>query len=129
MSGIMETFQKNRRKPVPQKIFELGNVLILSSEAETGVKEYRHLAFGMIGPESGYADGRSVLDAVLSELGLKGTYKPASHPSFFEGRCAEVTDEQGCWLARIGELHPEVITNFNLSFPIVLCELRLKKVI
>ncbi len=129
MPGIMETFQKNRRKPVPQKIFELGNILTLNSEAETGVEEYRHLAFGIIGPESGYAGGRSVLDAVLSELGLKGAYKPASHPSFFEGRCAEVTDQNSGWLARLGEVHPEVITNFSLAYPILLCELRLWKVI
>ncbi len=129
LSGIMETFQKNRRKPVPQKIFELGNILAVSSEAETGTAEYRHLTFGLIGPDQGYAGGRSVLDAVLFELGLKGTYKPASHPAFFEGRCAEVTDEQGRWLARIGEVHPEVITNFNLAYPIVLCELRLQQVI
>ncbi len=129
LSGIMETFQKNRRKPVSQKIFELGNILTVSSEAETGTAEYRHLAFGLIGPHQGYAGGRSVLDAVLFELGLQGIYKPASHPAFFEGRCAEVTDEQGRWLARIGEVHPEVITNFNLAYPIVLCELRLQQVI
>ena len=50
------------------------------------MNEYRHLAFGTIGPDAGYADGRAVLDSVLRELGLNGEYRPLEHPSFIEGR-------------------------------------------
>jgi len=34
MTGIMETFHKNRRKAVPQKIFEIGNVVQIDPDKE-----------------------------------------------------------------------------------------------
>ncbi|MCK4765860.1 MAG: phenylalanine--tRNA ligase subunit beta [Candidatus Aminicenantes bacterium] len=128
-AGIMETLEKNRKKPVPQEIFEIGTVTLLNPETETGVNEYRHLAFGIIGPEAGYAEGRAVLDSVLRELGWEAEYRPVEHPTFIEGRCAEVSGGSGgeVW-ARLGEIHPRVLCNFNLANPVVYCELRLAKV-
>lgn len=128
MTGIMETFHKNRRKVVPQRLFEIGNVIYINPEMETGINEYRHLAFGIIGPDTGYAEGRMILDSVLRELDLKGEYKSVTHPTFSEGRCADVTNATGLW-ARIGEIHPQVLNNFGLAFPVAFCELRLMKVI
>ncbi len=128
MTGIMETFHKNRRKAVPQRVFELGNVIVINPEMETGVNEYRHLAFCIIGPETGYAEARMILDSVLRELKLTGDYSPVDHPSFCEGRCAEVTNTNGLW-ARIGEIHPQVLNNFGLAFPVSYCEVRLMQVV
>ena len=128
MTGIMDTFQKNRRKAVPQQIFEIGNVIHLNPEMETGVNEYRHLAFGIIGADTGYAQARAILDSVLCEVNFQGEYKPITHPTFSEGRLAEVTNADGLW-ARIGEIYPQVLNNFGLAFPVVYCELRLMKVI
>jgi phenylalanyl-tRNA synthetase beta chain len=127
MTGIMETFEKNRKKSVPQRIFEIGPVTFLNPGNETGIDEYRHLVFGIIGPAAGYAEARAVLDALFRELGLKGQYRPLEHPSFIEGRCARVTIDDDRW-ARVGEIHPQVLDNFNLTYPIALCELRLAKV-
>jgi phenylalanyl-tRNA synthetase beta chain len=127
MTGIMETLEKNRKKAVPQRIFEVGAVTFLDPQTETGVNEYRHLGFAVTGPETGYAEGRAFLDSVLRELGLKGEYHPLEHPSFIEGRCAEVTIGNDSW-AHLGEIHPQVLNNFSLTFPMVYCELRLSKV-
>ncbi|MBN2008887.1 phenylalanine--tRNA ligase subunit beta [candidate division KSB1 bacterium] len=128
MTGLMETFHKNRRKAMPQWIFELGNVVIIDPEKETGTSEYRHLAFGIIGPDAGYAEARMVLDSILAELNLTGEYTPATHPAFCDGRLAEVTGPDGL-CARIGEIHPRVLNNFGLAYPVAYCELRLKQVI
>ncbi len=127
MTGIMEAFEKNKKKAVPQKIFEIGPVTFLNPESETGINEYRHLAFALIGPEAGYAEVRAVLDSVLRELGLKGEYRALAHPTFIDGRCAEVTMENNLW-ARLGEIHPQVLCNFGLAFPAAFCELRLARV-
>jgi len=128
MTGILETFNKNRRKAVPQKIFEIGNVVHLNPEMETGTNEYRHMAFAIIGPDAGYAEGRMYLDALLRELKWDATYSPVEHPTFCEGRCAELTNDQGLW-ARLGEVHPQVLNNFGLNYPIVYGEIRLSRVI
>jgi phenylalanyl-tRNA synthetase beta chain len=127
MTGLMETFEKNRKKSVPQHIFEIGPVSLLNPDAETGVNEYRHLVFGIIGPDAGYAEARAVLDSILRELGLKGRYRPVEHPTFIQGRCAQVDIDNDLW-ARLGELHPQVLNNFNLTYPLALCELCFAKV-
>ena len=128
MTGVMETFYKNRRKTIPQRIFEVGNIMLINPKMETGTNEYRHLAFAIIGPETGYAEGRMVLDSVMRELNYQGDYKPVSHPAFCQGRCAELTGDAGLW-ARAGEIHPQVLNNFGLIYPVSYCELRLVKVI
>ncbi|RQW09610.1 phenylalanine--tRNA ligase subunit beta [candidate division KSB1 bacterium] len=128
LTGILETFNKNRRKTVPQKIFEIGNVVHLNAEKETGTDEYRHLAFSVIGPDAGYAAGRMTLDAILHELGWRGDYEAALHPSFTEGRCARITNENGLW-ALLGEIHPQVLNNFGLAYPVLYCEMRLMQVL
>jgi phenylalanyl-tRNA synthetase beta chain len=127
MTGLLETFEKNKKKAVPQRIFEIGPVTFLNPQSETGVNEYRHLAFAIIGPDAGYADGRAILDSILRELGLQGEYQALEHPSFIEGRCAEVTGDKELW-ARLGEIHPQVLNNYSLAYPIVYCELRLAQV-
>ncbi|MCP4751623.1 MAG: phenylalanine--tRNA ligase subunit beta [Proteobacteria bacterium] len=128
LTGIMETFQKNRRKALPQKIFEIGNVIHIQLEKETGTMEYRHLAFAIIGSEAGYAEGRAIMDAVLHEIMRTVAYRPESHPAFSEGRCALISDENGTW-GRLGEIHPQVLANFGLVFPVVYGELRLAQII
>jgi len=128
MTGIMETLQKNRRKTVPQKIFELGNVVFHNNKKETGADEFRHLAFAIIAPEIGYADGRAILDSILREIGKKVDYSPEAHPAFCDGRCAKITGEKGTW-AILGEIHPEVLNNFSLAYPVVYGEIRLIQVI
>lgn len=127
-TGIMETFQKNRRMAVPQKIFEIGNVSILDSRAPTGVAEFRHLAFGMIGPKTGYAQVRAVLDALLRELEMQGEYREAEDPTFITGRTARLEGENGV-MARLGEIHPRVLNFFSLAYPVGYCELLLTRVI
>lgn len=124
MTGIMETFVKNKKKAVPQRIFEIGPVTFLDTEAETGVAEYRHLAFAVTGPQTGYAEVRAVLDSVLRELGLSGEYRVGEHPTFIEGRYAVVDIEDGLW-AHLGEIHPQVLNNFGLAYPVAFGELRI----
>ncbi len=128
MTGIMETFHKNRRKAVPQRIFEIGNIISINPKMETGTDEYRHLSFGITSPDTGYAEVRAILDSVIRELEWKGEYEPIIHPAFIEGRCAKVTfDNHLC--GRIGEIHPQVLNNFGLPFPVAFCEICLIKVI
>jgi phenylalanyl-tRNA synthetase beta chain len=57
-------------------------------------------------------------------LGLSGKYRTAEHPTFIDGRCAEVAVENDLW-ARVGEIHPQVLNNFGLAYPIAFCEMRL----
>jgi len=127
MTGLMETLSKNKRRPMPLRIFEIGNVVILDDETETGVNESRHIGALLMGPNIGYAEARATLDALLFELGYRGEYRQADHPSFIGGRLAEINTDK-C-LAHAGEIHQQVLNNFGLIFPVAYLELRLFRII
>jgi len=127
-TGVLETFQNNRRKGLPQKIFEIGNIVLIDPEKETGTSEYRHVAFAVIGPEAGYAEGRATMDAILHEIQKKVSYSADVHPSFSQGRFASISGENDIW-GFLGEFHPQVLNNFGLAYPVVYGELRLMQII
>lgn len=46
-------------------------------------------------------------------------------PTYFEGRCAEVL-YKGQAIGKLGVLHPEVITNFELNLPAAAVEINIE---
>ncbi|MCI0332048.1 MAG: phenylalanine--tRNA ligase subunit beta [Planctomycetes bacterium] len=127
MGGLFEALRENRRRPMPQRLFEIDNVVELDDAAETGAAEQRRVAFVETGRESGYATARSVVDALLRELGWKAEYNAIDHPTFVPGRAASFSID-GKPLGILGEVHPEVLTNFGLTHPVALAEINLQRV-
>jgi phenylalanyl-tRNA synthetase beta chain len=112
---------------MPQRMFEIDNVVELDDSAETGAAEYRKVALAEIGRESGFATARSVVDALLRELGWQPEYKSVEHPTFVPGRVAEIS-LGGKPIGVLGEVHPEVLTYFGLTYPVALAEITLQRV-
>jgi phenylalanyl-tRNA synthetase beta chain len=127
MGGLFEALRENRRRPMPQRMFEIDNTVALDDAAETGAAEFRKLALVEIGRESGYATARSVVDSLLRELGWKAQYAAVDHPTFVPGRAAEFSVD-GQAIGVLGEVHPETLTNFGLTYPVALAELTLQRV-
>jgi phenylalanyl-tRNA synthetase beta chain len=127
LGGIFEALRENRRRPMPQRMFEIDNVVELDDSAETGAAEYRKVALAEIGRESGFATARSVVDALLRELGWQPEYKSVEHPTFVPGRVAEIS-LGGKPIGVLGEVHPEVLTYFGLTYPVALAEITLQRV-
>ena len=127
IGGLFEALRENRRRPMPIGLFEIDNVANLDATAETGAAEERRMAFVEIGKESGYATARSTVDALLRELGWTPEYAAIDHPTFVPGRAASFS-VGGKQLGILGEVHPEVLTNFGLTFPVALAELTLQRV-
>ena len=125
MTGVMGALRENRRRPMPLRLFECNNVTIIDDTRPTGVRDERRLCFVEMGPDAGYAHARSVLDALLWELGLEGSYAAVSHPAFVPGRVAEVKTS-GAVHARVGELHPAALVGFRLDQPVALVEVVLE---
>jgi phenylalanyl-tRNA synthetase beta chain len=113
---------------MPQRLFEVDNVVKLDDTAETGAAEERRVALVEIGRESGYATARSTIDALLRELGWKPDYAAVDNKTFVEGRAATFSVD-GQPVGVLGEVHPEVLTNFGLTHPVALAEMTLKRVI
>lgn len=130
MTGLMEHLRENRRAPMPLKFFELDNAVGLNASAETGAKEERRVAIVEMGPQASYASIRAVVDSLLFELGLQGTYTAIENPAYIPGRvaglsCRALKNDASPldFSGSLGEFHPETITNFGLDYPVAIADL------
>jgi phenylalanyl-tRNA synthetase beta chain len=121
-SSLLEQLANNTDHPLPQKIFEVGDVVGMTRDAEP--VEVRTIAAAFVGHGAGYAVGRSVMDTLLHEMGYEGVeYRAIDHPSAIPGRVAEVRASDGQPLGQLFEVHPEVLEEWKLSAPVVMLSL------
>ena len=112
LPNLLDTLSLNKHRDLPQRIFEVGPVIVNYKE------EYR-LAAVSIHANANFAEVKSVVDAVLNEIGLEDAEVVESENStFLEGRRADIVLDEKI-IGVFGELHPEVILNFGLSYPVV----------
>ena len=69
----------------------------------------------------------STLDFIMTSLGFIKEYevKPSENPSYINGRYGDIY-LKGIKIGEIGEIHPEVLLNFKLEFPVSAMELNLQ---
>lgn len=125
LPSLLSVLRENRRHPLPHKIFEVGDVVVLDPQAETGAKNVRRAAAAVIGNNMGFTYIKSIAEALLRELGITWEVRPTWHPSFLDGRVAELV-VGGKHIGVVGELHPEVILGFELEHPVAIFEIDLE---
>lgn len=128
LPGLLQTLQKNVGRELPQRIFEIGDVTLLDPEAETGAREHRHAAASLAASQAGFAELRSLAEALLAELSWGLATEPVEIGTFLPGRCARLVACRGDErreVGQIGEVHPEVLDRFHLRYPTVAFEVDL----
>jgi len=130
INGLMEFLEDNKHEELPQKIFEVGDVAYIDEAAETGTKIIKKIACAVTHSTANFTEIKSITDAFILNLGLKMEIETYDHPAFIRGRCArvEATGEavEGSVVGYFGEVDPEVITNFELEYPVVAFEMEFK---
>ncbi len=125
LPGLLGTLAANTHRPLPQRIFEVGDVSFLDAEAPTGAREVRHVAGALCAATAGFADLRPAVEALFAELGWGLATEPDDRPSHLPGRGARlvaVRGEERRAVGHMGELHPEVLEAFHLRHPVVAFE-------
>ncbi len=117
---LLEVLSRNKHHPMPQKIFEVGDVVV-------GMKNRLRLAACITHSKANFAEIRSVVQAVMKELDLKWDVKESEDPAFIEGRRADII-VNGRKVGVFGEIHPEVLERFELVNPVVAFEIDLTDV-
>ena len=124
---LMDTLLLNRSEEKPIRIFEVGDVILLSKKEETGTKREVHLSAVSYHEDADYTEIKSSLDFIMTSLGYFDDYeiKPGKNPSYIDGRYGEIYLKD-LIIGEIGELHPEILLNFKLEFPVSAFELNIE---
>lgn len=124
---IMETIGYNRSEEKPIRIFEVGDVIQLDDSEETGAKRKLHLAAATYHENADFTEIRSTIDFIINALGNKDNYEilPNNNPTYIDGRCGDIM-VNNTKIGEIGEIHPEVLNNFKLEFPVAALEINLQ---
>ncbi len=115
LPNLMEILSLNQHRELPQRIFEVGDVVV------NGITT-QHLAAVSIHPASNFTEIRGVVDAVMRERRLEYNIIGTDDPAFLKGRRAALL-VGGDEIGTLGEIHPDVLTNFGLQQPTVGFEL------
>ncbi len=127
LPSLLKNLAENQHQEYPQNLFEIGRTFMLDANIETGVAETERLVLVMCHEKTDFTEIRQVLDALLRSLGLELVIQESTHPSFIPGRIGDVL-VNGKNIGQIGEVHPQVLTNWGITVPVVGLEVDLKKV-
>ena len=125
IKAVVAILQENKNNDYPQKIFELGPIIYLDGEKPV---QRDHLSIAIAHSRSNYSELRSVVDALFKEIGAKIKYVNSSEPVFIEGRGADIIFGRKK-VGFIGEVHPQVLNNFELKMPVTLCEIDIEDLV
>ncbi len=126
LPSLLEVLKYNKRYEYPQKIFEIGYVIKPDEGAETGVSEEINIAYLISSPETTYTDAKAVLETLSQILNKRWEVKEKNRPPFLEGRTAEILEGEKS-IGYLGEIHPQVLENFELTQPVSAAEIYLTK--
>ncbi len=101
--------------------FECGNTFTPQNGLPVETKKF---CVGMYGKEVDFFVLKGVIEAILNNVGFKGyEIEPETNNSTFHpGRCAKVV-YNNMYIGTFGELHPDVIENYNLGQRVYVAEI------
>ncbi len=126
--NLIQVLSDNKHNEFPQKIFEVATCFKKNEKEDTNVSEFKRLAVLLTHATADYTEIRQIFDALMSALDLKYEVSEVEHPSFISGRVGRVKVE-GKDIAYIGEIHPQVLENWDLDYPIVAFELNITEIV
>lgn len=134
LPGLLKTINANRNLPLPIKLFEISDIVMLHSSSDTGAKNERRLCAVNYNKSPGFEVIHGLLDRVMQLLEIPFSSNKESNgyclracedSTFFPGRCAEIVVD-GEVVGKIGVLHPDVITKFDFTLPCAAMEITIE---
>jgi phenylalanyl-tRNA synthetase beta chain len=129
LPGILNFLSHNTHIDYPQRVFECGDSILIDGGAETKTRTEIKVAAAICDFKSSYESIQATAYSLLQNLGFKRwKTRSADHPSFIPGRTAKILlgDEE---VAILGEVHPEVLTNYGIPNPVTAVEVNLTTIL
>ena len=121
MPSLMRILRHNKHRDLPQRIFEIGYVS--SDHCSTP-----HLCALSTASKVSFTEIKSVAESIVRELAVKYELSPCNYRTFIEGRGAKIIVE-GKDVGIFGEVSPKVVTDFEITHPVIMFEMDLSSII
>ena len=115
LPSLMAILRKNKHRELPQRVFEIGDVVRNASNKKL-------LAALSIHGKASFTEVKSVVQSVLEGIGVSCEVEALDNATFLNGRCAGIT-VGGVRVGMFGEVSPSTITAFELKYPVVAFEM------
>src|SRR3989344_906625 len=120
--SLMDFLEHNTSQEYPQQVYEVGDIVIINDRAETKTDTRKHLAWALADKEANFTKAKQIITYILTGLNIDFQIEEESNDSFITGRCARIIANKKV-LGYFGEIHPKVLQNFSIEFPICALEL------
>lgn len=122
LPSLLRVESASGRAFYPHRLFEAGEVA--RPNASSVVGSDTRLVLGVLAVHAGvtFSELHSALDLLLYYAGYTYELRPLPHPSYLEGRAGQILIG-GSPVGYIGELHPEVLDQWQITVPAAAFEL------
>jgi len=124
LPSLMHVLENNTHRRYPQELAEVGFTAHRDDSENTGVAEHQTVAGAIARTDATYEDIKGRLQALATEFDVELETPATAHPSFIDGRVAEVVVD-GESAGVVGEIHPKVLVERELEVPVSAFEFRL----
>ncbi len=128
INSLLEFLEDNKHEELPQRIFEIGDVAYLDETKETKMVTVKKLAAAQVSSDANFTTIKSIVESFVTNMGFEMELTDGEDSAFITGRCANFTvtptneNTPFTFKGYFGELKPEVITNFELEYPVIAFE-------
>ena len=122
LPSIMKFLGNNTHVDYPQKVFEVGFCVIPDRKCENLSRDVKKLACALTHSKASFTESKSILDSLLSNIGILYEIEETKHDSFIDGRVGSISVKSRD-VGIIGEINPKVLESWKIENPTVAFEL------
>jgi phenylalanyl-tRNA synthetase beta chain len=126
LPSLMDFLSKNTKEPYPQKIFEVGDVVLPDKKSENGAKEIRKVSAAIAANGSFFAEMKRIALEIAKRMKINVEFRDDKHSSFIEGRFVRIYSA-GEEIGFFGEINPKVLENFKVYIPVAALEMKISE--
>jgi len=128
ISSMLDTLKFNLKNEQEAALFEIGITFHHDSKQETNIREDENIGIIISNKNSNFTTAKQILATFMKELNVEFSLKELDNKLFIEGRAGDIIINNS-HVGIIGEISPEVLSNFELKNPCAFIELNLDKLI
>ena len=124
LPGLLEFLSHNTHIEYPQKIFEVGECVILDETQENRVSSHQKMGGVIAHSTANFSELKSEAEAFFRNLGITLDLRVTPHPTFINGRTGSLQSHQ-IEFGILGEIHPRILEMWRIETPVTAFEVNL----